>query len=48
MEDNNIRNNNITNKKREKNCNQEHIGRDYPDGFFDQFYANSNVFDKKA
>ena len=39
-EDNNIRNNNITNKKGEKNYNPRYEGRKYPDGFFDQFYAN--------
>ena len=40
MEDNNIINNNITNKKGEKNYNPRYEGRKYPDGFFDQFYAN--------
>ena len=39
-EDNNIRNNNIINKKGEKNCNTRYEGRTYPDGFFDQHYAN--------
>ena len=42
MEDNNIRNNNITNKKGEKNYNPRYEGRDYPDEFFNQFYANLN------
>lgn len=42
MEDNNIRNNNITNKIGEKNYNPRYVGRKYPDEFFDQFYANLN------
>lgn len=39
-EENNIRNNNITNNKKEKNYNPRYEGRNYPDGFFDQHYAN--------
>ena len=41
-EDNNIRNNNITNKKGEKNCNSVYKGRDYTEEFLNQFYANLN------
>ena len=42
MEDNNKRNNNITNKKGEKNCNSGYKGRDYTEEFLNQFYANLN------
>jgi len=39
-ENNNIRNNSIINKTREKNYITRYEGRTYPDGFFDQHYAN--------
>ena len=41
VEDNNIRNNNITNKKGQKKFISNYTDqRQYPDEFFNQFYAN--------
>lgn len=43
MEDNNIRNNNITNKNGHKKFISNYTDqRQYPDEFFNQFYANLN------
>lgn len=38
----NTEDNNITNKKGEKNCNSGYKGRDYTEEFLNQFYANLN------
>lgn len=43
MKDNNIKNNNITNKKAQKKFISNYTDqRQYPDEFFNQFYANLN------